>query len=169
MGVDSVDKRVELEITDLAYDGKSVAHLDGKVVFLRGGLPGETVEAEIIRSRPRYCEAVVCRILKPSDQRIPAICPHFDQCGGCTWQDLIYQQQLERHLPQANISAYESAADCLRKMRPIMKSLKREKQWHALVAEIRQKYRNRPRFMEILERLKGRTILETQKARRKRR
>jgi len=81
----------------------------------------------------------------------------------------IYQQQLERHLPQANISAYESAADCLRKMRPIMKSLKREKQWHALVAEIRQKYRNRPRFMEILERLEGRTILETQKARRKRR
>jgi len=46
-------KQLELDITDLAFDGKSVAHLDGKVVFLNGGLPGEKVLAEITREKPR--------------------------------------------------------------------------------------------------------------------
>ena len=67
-------------------------------------------------------------------------------------------------LPQAHVSAYESAAEYLKKMRPIMKSLGREADWAALLAEIRLKYRNRPRFMEILDKLEGRTILQTQKA-----
>ncbi len=81
----------------------------------------------------------------------------------------IYQQQLEGHLPHANMSAYQAAADCLRKMRPILKSLGREVEWSALLTEIRNKYGNRPRFMEILDRLTGRTILEEGKSRRKRR
>ncbi len=81
----------------------------------------------------------------------------------------IYRQGLDSHLPQANMSSYEAAADYLKAMRPIMKSLKQAKQWDALVAEIREKYRNRPRFMEILDRLEGRTILATQKARRRKR
>jgi len=81
----------------------------------------------------------------------------------------IYQHALNLHLPHASISAYESVAAYLKKMRPIMRSLKRTKQWNALVAEIRQKYGNRPRFMEILDRLEGRTILEIRKARRRRR
>jgi hypothetical protein len=54
-------------------------------------------------------------------------------------------------------------------MQPIMKSLGRLSEWTALVEEIRQQYRNRPRFMEILDRLDGRTILQTQKARGRRR
>jgi hypothetical protein len=81
----------------------------------------------------------------------------------------IYRQGLDSHLPHANTSSYESAAQYLRAMRPIMKSLKKAKQWDALVAEIREKYRNRPRFMEVLDRLEGRTILATQKARRRKR
>jgi len=54
-------------------------------------------------------------------------------------------------------------------MRPIMKSLERDKEWDALVAEIREKCRNRPRFMEILDKPEGRTIFEAQKARRRKR
>jgi 23S rRNA (uracil1939-C5)-methyltransferase len=88
------DKLVTLEIVDLAYDGKSVAHCDGKVVFLKGGLPGEIVEAEIVQSRRRYDKALVHRIIKKSEHRIDARCSHFGQCGGCTWQDLEYEQQL---------------------------------------------------------------------------
>ncbi|MCK4574407.1 MAG: TRAM domain-containing protein, partial [candidate division Zixibacteria bacterium] len=79
-------KQIEIEITDLAFDGKSVGYLDGKVVFLNGGLPGETVRAEITRSKPRYNQAMVHEIIRKSDQRVPAVCPHFDYCGGCTWQ-----------------------------------------------------------------------------------
>jgi len=85
---------VELEIEDLAFDGKSVARLDGKVVFLNGGLPGELVLAEIVRSKARFNQAIVHGILRKSDCRIPAVCTHFDVCGGCTWQDLNYENQL---------------------------------------------------------------------------
>ena len=81
----------------------------------------------------------------------------------------IYRQGLDSHLPHANMSSYEAAAAYLKAMRPIMKSLKQAKQWDALVAEIREKYRNRPRFMESLDRLRGRTILATEKARRRKR
>ncbi len=85
---------IELEIDDLAFDGKSVGKLDGKVVFCNGGLPGERVLAEITRNKPRYCQAKVTKILRKSDLRIEARCDHFDICGGCTWQDLAYEQQL---------------------------------------------------------------------------
>ncbi len=102
------NRLVELEITDLAFDGKAVAHLDGKVVFLKGGLPGETVEAEITRSKQRYSEGTVRRILKASPERIPAICSHFGECGGCTWQDLDYRQQLNFKKKQV--------ADCLERI-----------------------------------------------------
>ncbi len=87
-------RELELEIEDLAFDGKSVAHNDGKVVFLNGGLPGETVRAEIVRSKPRYDQAIVKEIVRRSSMRIPARCVHFGTCGGCTWQDLDYKQQL---------------------------------------------------------------------------
>lgn len=89
------EELVELEITDLAYDGKAVAHLDGKVVFLKGGLPGEKVLAAITRRKARYNEGIVRQIIVKSPQRIPAICTHYEYCGGCTWQDLLYRHQLE--------------------------------------------------------------------------
>jgi uncharacterized Zn finger protein len=76
---------------------------------------------------------------------------------------------LDAALPQAHISAYESAAGYLKKMQPIMTSLGRQAEWATLLAGIREKYRNRPRFMEILDKLEGRTILQTQKARSRRR
>jgi len=88
------NKIVQVEITDLAFDGKAVGHIDGKVIFLDAGLPGETVVAEIVRSKPRYNQATVREIVRRSDARQPAVCPHFDQCGGCAWQDLAYEQQL---------------------------------------------------------------------------
>jgi len=88
------DKLVEIQITDLAFDGKAVGHIDGKVVFLNGGLPGEIVLAEIVKSKPRYDKAIVREILTKSDRRTPAPCSHFGECGGCTWQDLDYDSQL---------------------------------------------------------------------------
>ncbi len=88
------DNLVELEIEDLAFDGKSVGHIDGKVTFVNGGLPGEIILAEITRSKPRYNQARLHKIIKVSDIRVPARCEHFAYCGGCTWQDLSYEQQL---------------------------------------------------------------------------
>ncbi len=87
-------KLVEIEVTDLAFDGKAVGHIDGKVIFLKGGLPGETVLAEITRTKARYFNGITREIIKKSDKRVKAVCSHFDECGGCTWLDLQYEDQL---------------------------------------------------------------------------
>jgi uncharacterized Zn finger protein len=81
----------------------------------------------------------------------------------------IYRRELDATLPRADVSAYESAARYLKKLQPVMKSLGNQSEWMTLLAEIREKYRNRPRFMEILDKLDGRTILQNQRARGRRR
>lgn len=96
----------EVRIKDLAYDGKSVGDIDGKIIFLNAGLPGETVRAEITRIKPNYIVGRVCEIIEKSAERIPARCVHFDICGGCTWQDLDYKSQLFYKRKQV--------ADCLK-------------------------------------------------------
>ncbi|HEY8746585.1 MAG TPA: hypothetical protein VIM11_01330, partial [Tepidisphaeraceae bacterium] len=78
----------------------------------------------------------------------------------------IYRQRVDQNLTQASVSAYETVAAYLRKMKPIMKSMERENDWTQLVDDFRLRHRNRPRFMEILDRLESRTILATQKTRR---
>jgi uncharacterized Zn finger protein len=81
----------------------------------------------------------------------------------------IYQAELQSQLPHANPNAYQSAAGYLRRMRPILKLLGREDQWHQLLAQIRHQYGNRPRFMDLLKRLDGGSIVRTEKSPRKRR
>jgi 23S rRNA (uracil1939-C5)-methyltransferase len=86
---------VELEISDLAYGGKSVAKLDGFVVLLKGGMPGDIVKAEIVKKKSNFAEAKISEIIKESDLRTKPICSHFGLCGGCSWQDLKYEEQLK--------------------------------------------------------------------------
>ena len=92
---DKIGDIFETEIKDLAYDGKSVGSLDGKIIFLNGGLPGEKVRARIVKKKARYSVGKVLEIIKKSPDRNDASCPHFDICGGCTWQDLSYTKQLQ--------------------------------------------------------------------------
>jgi|WetSurMetagenome_2_1015567.scaffolds.fasta_scaffold113982_2 23S rRNA (uracil1939-C5)-methyltransferase len=87
-------KIVEIDIADLAFDGKAVGYLDGKIVFLNGGLPGEKVQAEITRRKARFDQGRTIAILKQSPDRLKASCRHYEICGGCTWQDLDYSRQL---------------------------------------------------------------------------
>ena len=87
-------RNIELDITSLAYTGQSVGYLDGKVTFVNGGLPGEKVEAHITKFKKSFNQARLRKILVKSPERIPAVCRHFDICGGCTWQDLDYDRQL---------------------------------------------------------------------------
>jgi uncharacterized Zn finger protein len=78
----------------------------------------------------------------------------------------IYRQRVDDHLPHASASAYEAVAGYLRKMRPILRALHREPEWNGLLADIRLRYKNRPKFMEILDKLDPRPIVEQRKARR---
>jgi len=85
---------IETDVIDLAFNGKSVGSLNGKIIFLNGGLPGEKVQARIVKKKARFSIAKVLSIVEKSKERVVAQCSHFDLCGGCTWQDLDYDRQL---------------------------------------------------------------------------
>lgn len=81
-------------IESLDHEGRGVTHLDGKVVFVEGALPGERVDFELLRSRPNYAQAVSRRVLKASAQRVTPRCEYFGHCGGCSMQHLDFGAQI---------------------------------------------------------------------------
>src|SRR3954452_1100118 len=89
------DELLELDIESLAYGGNGVARTNGFVVFVRRGLPGDTVRARVTKVKRSHAEALAVDILEPSDQRVEAACAHSPPCGGCRFQDLAYDAQLE--------------------------------------------------------------------------
>jgi 23S rRNA (uracil1939-C5)-methyltransferase len=89
------DQELELTVDRLAYGGNGVARLNGFVVFVRRGLPGDTVRARVTKVQRRHAEALVTEVLEPSPLRVDAPCAHFPACGGCRFQDLSYAAQAE--------------------------------------------------------------------------
>src|SRR5437879_6518964 len=87
------NEELELIIDSLAYGGNGVARLDGFVVFVRRGLPGDTVRARVTKVKRGYAEAVATEVLAPGPDRVEAPCAHFPACGGCRFQDLGYSTQ----------------------------------------------------------------------------
>ena len=87
-------EELELEIDSLAYGGNGVARLNGFVVFVRRGLPGDRVRARVTKVKGSHAEAVSVEVLEPGADRVEAPCPHFGVCGGCRFQDLGYEAQL---------------------------------------------------------------------------
>src|SRR5438128_6361980 len=75
-------------ITALDKEGRGVARVDGKAIFVEGALTGERVSIEILRRRPTYELGGAVEILEPSSWRVEALCPHFGFCGGCSLQHL---------------------------------------------------------------------------------
>ncbi len=84
-----------VEITDVAAEGNSLARINDKVVFIPFGAPGDIVDVKIDRSRKSYSEGHIERMVKPSEIRVTPRCSHFGVCGGCRWQHLPYDIQLE--------------------------------------------------------------------------
>ena len=82
-------------IEHFAAEGKSIAKIDNQVIFITGGIPKDLVNIEIVKKKNRYLEAKVIKIISPSPDRMTPICEHFGLCGGCKWQDLSYEKQLE--------------------------------------------------------------------------
>lgn len=97
---------IELEIDDLAFGGEGVGRLEGQVHFVAGAFPGERVVAVPVRGRKRWQRARLVKILDPSPHRIPPRCSHTGLCGGCVYQCLDYEHQLEAKAGQVreNIS-----------------------------------------------------------------
>ena len=83
-----------LEIVDLEYQGNGIAKPEGRVVFVEGVLPGEVVDARVTKRKKAFAFAVPTAIHRRSPDRVQPFCEHFDDCGGCTWQYLGYEDQL---------------------------------------------------------------------------
>ena len=95
---------VEVDITDMAFGGKGLTRIDGMAVFVDQAVPGDRVEARIVKKRKQYAEARVLALIRPSEDRVPAPCPYSGYCGGCKWQFLRYDRQLvykRRHVAEA--------------------------------------------------------------------
>src|SRR5215216_6595467 len=88
------DQELELTIDSLAYGGNGVARLNGFVVFVRRGLPGDTVRARVTKVKRSHAEALAVDVVTPSPLRVEAPCKHYPACGGCRFQDLAYDAQL---------------------------------------------------------------------------
>jgi 23S rRNA (uracil1939-C5)-methyltransferase len=88
------DQELELTIDSLAYGGNGVARLNGFVVFVRRGLPGDRVRARVTKVQRRHAEALATEVLEPGPNRVEAPCAHYPACGGCRFQDLAYDAQV---------------------------------------------------------------------------
>ena len=93
-------EELELRIDSLAYGGNGVARLNGFVVFVRRGLPGDTVRARVTKVKRGFAEATAVEILSPGADRVEPPCPHFGACGGCRFQDYAYASQLQAKASQ---------------------------------------------------------------------
>lgn len=84
-----------IEITDYAAEGKALARHDGKVFFITGAVPGDIADILVTKSKKDWGEGVAKKITSFSAERQTPFCKHFGVCGGCKWQMLPYQKQLE--------------------------------------------------------------------------
>ena len=83
-----------VEIIDIADKGKSLAKIDGRVIFVQDTVPGDKVDLKVIRKRKNFYEAIPQEYLEYSSHREDPFCSHFGTCGGCKWQHMSYEAQL---------------------------------------------------------------------------
>jgi 23S rRNA (uracil1939-C5)-methyltransferase len=83
-----------LEIIDVAAEGKSIAKHGNMVIFVKGLIPGDIADIQITSMRKKFMEGYAKKMIRYSDMRVDPFCSHFGVCGGCKWQNLPYDKQL---------------------------------------------------------------------------
>lgn len=89
----TVLQRVVVE--NYAAEGKSLSKLDGKVIFIEGAVPGDIVDLQVTKNKKDWAEGKAIRFYELSKDRVEPFCEHFGICGGCKWQMLPYEKQLQ--------------------------------------------------------------------------
>ena len=84
-----------VEIVDVAAEGKAIAKVDDLVVFIPYVVPGDVIDLQITRKKNKYAEGKPVRFISYSSNRTEVFCEHFGICGGCKWQVLPYAEQLK--------------------------------------------------------------------------
>lgn len=85
----------DITIEAVAAEGKALAHVDGAVVFVQFAVPGDVVDIKVTKKKKNYMEGLIPRMKKPSEHRLEPFCKYFGVCGGCKWQPLPYEMQLQ--------------------------------------------------------------------------
>lgn len=85
----------QVRVSDYAAEGKSLARVDGKVIFMEGVVPGDLVDVRLLKNKKDWAEGMVLKIHEYSAERVQPFCSHFGVCGGCQWQMLPYEKQLQ--------------------------------------------------------------------------
>ncbi|QEK51846.1 23S rRNA (uracil(1939)-C(5))-methyltransferase RlmD [Pedobacter aquae] len=85
----------QLEVFDIAEEGKGVARHQDLVVFIEKAIPGDVVDAAVYKKKKKFAEAKVHTLHQPSADRVTPFCVHFGTCGGCKWQHMDYSAQLK--------------------------------------------------------------------------
>ena len=86
---------LDIEITAAAFEGKGLGKVDDYAVFVKNTAPGDQVRVRIIKKKKKYAEGILLELLTPSPDRITPKCRHAAVCGGCTWQHIPYNKELE--------------------------------------------------------------------------
>lgn len=110
-------------IEAVAAEGKCVAHVDDKVIFVPFVVPGDVVDLQVRKKKRSYCEATVIRFISKSAVRQEPMCEHFGICGGCKWQNLPYEEQLKAKQQQVYDQLSRIGKVELPEFRPIMGSV----------------------------------------------
>ncbi|MGK2861238.1 MAG: 23S rRNA (uracil(1939)-C(5))-methyltransferase RlmD [Chitinophagaceae bacterium] len=84
----------KIQVEDYAAEGKSLAKLDGKVIFIEGAIPGDVVDIQLNKNKKDWAEGHTIYFHSYSPERLEPFCSHFGVCGGCQWQMLPYEKQL---------------------------------------------------------------------------
>ncbi len=111
-----------LRVESMAAEGKCVARLEGKVVFIEGAAPGDVVDARVTRVKSNFLEARLSQVVSPSADRVEPVCSHFGFCGGCKWQHLNYETQLHYKQQQVVDSMERIGGLTFPAVRPILSS-----------------------------------------------
>lgn len=84
----------DIEIIDIAEEGKGVGKTDELVLFVEKAIPGDVVDVELLRKKKSFGEGRIQTLKKASEHRVEPFCEHFGVCGGCKWQHMTYNAQL---------------------------------------------------------------------------
>ncbi|MES2810523.1 MAG: 23S rRNA (uracil(1939)-C(5))-methyltransferase RlmD [Bacteroidota bacterium] len=85
----------DVAVIDIAEEGKGVGKTDDYVLFIEKAVPGDVADIQVYRSKKNFGEAKIINLKKPSEHRTEPFCPHFGTCGGCKWQHMTYDAQLQ--------------------------------------------------------------------------
>jgi len=109
-------------VESVAAEGKCVSRIDGQVIFIEGVVPGDRVDVVVLKKKKAFMEARPIKFHAYSEKRVPAFCSHFGTCGGCKWQHLPYEDQLQYKWQQVKDNLERIAKVPLPEINPILGS-----------------------------------------------